>query len=113
MSEPVTEFQRAIVSNFQHGRLAHFAEIGHYRSLATRLKKEPGTEVLLAILENMRGVTSSDDAGALLMSAELDVKAAMASLGALSMQNYEIRRQRPRIAEEVEPELEMAPMMAR
>lgn len=111
MSEPVTEFQKAIVSNFQHGRLAHFAEIGHYRALATRLKKEPGTEVLLAILENMRGVASSDDAGALLMSAELDVKAAMASLGALSMRNYGARRGQPEFKEELASEA-MAPAMS-
>ena len=112
MSEPVTEFQRAVVANFQHGRLVHLAQTEHYRTLATKLKKEPGTEVLLAILENIRGITNSDDAGAMLMTAELDVKAAMASLGALSMRNYETRRQQPRIEEEAEPELEMAPAMA-
>lgn len=116
MSEPVTEFQKAIVANFQRGRLGHLALIEHYKPLMAKLKKEQGTEVLQVILEGLRGIDDTNDAGARLMSAELDVKAAMASLGALSMRNYEARRREavlaPEQATEFEAEEEMGPAMA-
>ncbi|MGY3582144.1 hypothetical protein ACVIGB_000932 [Bradyrhizobium sp. USDA 4341] len=117
MSEPVTEFQKAVVSNFQHGRLGHLASIEHYKSLVTRLKREPGTEVLQVILESLRGIDDACDAGARLISAEIDVKAAMASLGALSMRSYEAGRQRlhqpiDETQTDYEAEPEMAPSLA-
>lgn len=95
MSEPVTEFQRAVLGNFQDGRLGHLASVEHYKTLITRLKKEPGTELLQVILENLRGIDDTCDAGARLMSAEIDIQAAMASIGALSMRSNRRERHQP------------------
>lgn len=114
MSEPVTEFQKAVLGNFQDGRLGHLASIEHYRTLVTRLKREPGTEVLQVILENLRGIDDTCDAGARLMSAEIDIQAAMASLGALSMRSNRQRVHQPidEIQTTYEADLDEAPALA-
>jgi hypothetical protein len=113
--EEINDFQKVVLENFQRGRLAELATLRDYRSLAARLKKEPGTAVLAALIESLRGVHDVTEASTAFLNADIDVKAAMSSVGALAMREYAVRRQQVRQAEpepEEEPSREMGPSMA-
>lgn len=86
--EEINEFQRVVLENFQGGRLADLADLDDYKALTARLKKEIGTAVLAAVLENLRGASDVSEASVACMNAEIDVKASMAAVGSVSMRNY-------------------------
>lgn len=86
--EEINEFQKVVLEGFQGGRLADLAELEDYKTLTARLKKETGTAVLAAVLENLRGASDVSEASVACMNAESDVKASMAAIGSVSMRSY-------------------------
>jgi hypothetical protein len=84
MAEAVTEFQRAILQNFRHGRLADLADASDHKKLMAAVRRQPDTELIAALLEAVKGLDDIGDVSTLLMTAEIDVKDAMAAVGSVA-----------------------------
>lgn len=89
--EEINDFQRAALESFRDGRFADLAALNDYKTMAARLKREPGTSVLVGLLELLRGAEDATEASTLTVTADIDVKAAMAAVGAVSMRAYSMR----------------------
>jgi hypothetical protein len=89
--EVINDFQKAALESWRDGRFADLATLNDYRAVATRLKREPGTAVLVGLLELLRGAEDVTEASTAFINADIDVKAAMAAVGAVSMRAYSMR----------------------
>jgi hypothetical protein len=116
--EEINDFQKAVLENFQDGRLSDLAVLGDYKAVTARLKKESGTAVLVGLLDSLRGAGDVGEASTVFVNADIDLKAAMAAVGAVAMRTYFERRTEQRSTstavantEQFEDEPEVAPAL--
>lgn len=92
-SQPVTDFQRAMVENYRSGRFAELAGAADLKKLTAALRKEPEAAALALMIEKTKGLDDVNEVGAVLMSSEVagaaaDVNDALAAVGAVAMTRH-------------------------
>ncbi len=91
-SHPVTAFQRAMIETYRQGQYAHLGALDDQKKLLAALRKDPGSALLAVLVEQSAGLDDPSDVGTLLMSAEADVREAMAAVGAVATARHGLGR---------------------